>query len=44
MTSIFKHIENLEMGYFFFLNKVYLKLATGQENSENSEQGKRNID
>ena len=44
MTSIFKHIEKLEMGYFMFGNKFYLKLTTGQENSENSEQGKRNID
>ena len=44
MTSIFKHIEKLEMGYFLFGNKLYLNLTTGQENSVNSEQGKRNID
>ena len=44
MTSIFKHNEKLEMDYFLFGNKYYLKLITGQENSENSEQGKRNID
>ena len=44
MASIFKHIEIVEMGYFLFGNEFYLKLTTGQENSENSEQGKRNID
>ena len=31
MTSIFKHIEKLEMGYFLFRNKFYLKLTTGQK-------------
>ena len=40
MTSVFKHIEKLEMGYFLFENKFDLNLTTGQENSENSEQGK----
>ena len=44
MTSILKHIEKLKVGYFLFYNKFYLKLTTGQENSENSEQGKPNID
>ena len=46
MTSIFKHIEKLEMGCFLLGKNFYLKLTTGQEkseNSENSEQGKRNI-
>ena len=40
MTSIFKHIEKLEMGYFLVQNKFYLKLTTDQENSETSEQRK----
>ena len=44
MTTIFKHIAKMEMGYFLFKNKFYLKLTTGQENSKNSEQRKRNID
>ena len=34
----------MEMGYFLFKNKFYLKLTTGQENSENSEQEKPNVD
>ena len=44
MTSIFIHIEKLKIGYFLFGNKFYLRLTSGQENSENYEQGKRNID
>ena len=34
----------MEMGYFLFGNKLYFTLTTGQENSVNSEQEKRNID
>ena len=44
MRTIYKHIEKLEIGYFLFKKKIHLKLTTGQENSENFEQGKRNID
>ena len=43
MTSIFKHIEKLEMGYFLLGNNFYLKFTPGQEYSEHSERGKQNI-